>query len=626
MALPSANYDITIGGNGFFYAIDDNDPHVRQTNDYKRQQIDTAPDAGENSLSAWWVRDQDRFDRGEGISRYEPAGNRETMFRYASGVGMDPFLQDGVIHNTNNVSAYVTGSGNWYCNTLNDPSQGGQLFWTNPSGQLVRASIFGSSPVTYTGGGSFASKPVFNGTSVYVVDSTVGSIYSGTIGGSALTALWTATGLTASGIAYVKGRIIQWSGNKMWELTTAGGTTSATPTFTAPLTGGTWVTVCEAPDCILAAINAGGTGYVYRIALVEGTTTGSSPTLGAWTQVATLPTGETVNDMLCYLGSFVALATSAGVRVCDLTSNGQISLGPTTISGWAGGLAAADRFILAAVVYPNTSGTTSFVKIDLSTEIYNFQTQSFSTRTQRYAYSIVQQLTGGASGLKPTSAASDIQGLFCIVGLSGVGNTSSGVYGPGGAIANPGAFTTGDIRFNTTENKTFAYLTVVHSTAPGATLTISASTERTASTTVATLTSASPANTTVALPTAIRSTPAQGITFTFTVTGGMSIIDSWAVKALPAPTIQRLIQYPLRLADFEQDRNGLEVGAIDSAWARLQALETLESTGAVTTVVDNTNSETYSGVIQKIQFVRDTPPSRNNRNYGGRVIVTVLKL
>jgi hypothetical protein len=73
----------------FFLAIKDDQPYVRETNDYKREQVDTSPDPGEQTLSQWWVRDVDSWHRGAGITYYEPGADSTTRNRVASAVGVD---------------------------------------------------------------------------------------------------------------------------------------------------------------------------------------------------------------------------------------------------------------------------------------------------------------------------------------------------------------------------------------------------------------------------------------------------------------------------------------------------------------------------------------------------------
>jgi hypothetical protein len=86
----SANlYDVNIGGLPFNLAIKDDQPYVRETNDYKRQQLDTSPEPGEQTLSQWWVRDQDSWHRGGGITYYEPGSDPTTRYRFKSSVGVD---------------------------------------------------------------------------------------------------------------------------------------------------------------------------------------------------------------------------------------------------------------------------------------------------------------------------------------------------------------------------------------------------------------------------------------------------------------------------------------------------------------------------------------------------------
>jgi hypothetical protein len=271
-------------------------------------------------------------------------------------------------------------------------------------------------------------------------------------------------------------------------------------------------------------------------------------------------------------------------------------------------------------------GACAIVKIDLSQEIlnYNGNSSNAGSRTQRYAYNVEQVVPG--------SSSSNTVPSICMSGQAAatVAVTGLGVYaGPGPLFYNGATFSTGRIRFGTSENKLFAYLKLRADIGPNATLTVQAQTATSGLVTVGSFTSASNLSQDISLGT-IANAPAEWLQLIFTIASaggaGFATVRSYAVKALPAPKPQRLIQYPLRLNDFEQDRQGLETGYDGSAWTRLQALETLEANGVLTTIVDNTNGETYSGLIQKIQFIRDTPPSRNNKNYGGQVVLTVLKL
>jgi hypothetical protein len=637
MAAPGINYDVTIGGYGFFYAIDDQNPHVRQTNNYRRQQIDTSPEPGEQTLSQWWVRSQDSWHRGQGILNYEPGNNKETEYRYATGYNVYPWDQSSIRLSTDfggggaNSSWLVTGT---YNNTA--------YYWSLEGTNLFANAVTSTGSIISSGYAAFPSTPrtepalagnklLIGGTSVIMVanqDPAVSNVISN---------LWTAGPAATTCVPYwAKNRIICAAGSSLYELTLAGGVFPAA-TFTPATAGGTWTAVAEAPDCILAAYNAGGKGYIYCLRLIEPTTAGGSPTLGAFVQVAEMPPGEMIYSMRTYLGAYVVLGTSLGVRICSLGSGSEIAVGPLTVktTNPVYALTARDNFVYAGITADaainNLSGV---VRIDLGQEILNYTLTGYASKTLRYAYNYDWVCSVSGSGWEDNQVQSiGALGLFDIVYL---GLVSGGIYssGPGRYPAANGVFTTGRIRYGTTENKTFAYLKLGATIPANTSIVVDVITPSGSVINVATLTSATDLTQDIPL-TGVSSSVYPWIQVRFTLNTNTTVptrsytptIDSYQVKATPLPHIQRQIMYPLRLADFEQDsKGGLVVGYKDSAYSRLAALETLENNQSLVTVVDNTNGETFTGIIQQIQFLRDTPPSRNLKNYGGRVNVMVLKI
>ncbi len=57
----SDSYDVAVGGQPFFYAINDQRPYIRQTAPYKKDQFDNGAEPGEQSLTGWWIRSQSSF-------------------------------------------------------------------------------------------------------------------------------------------------------------------------------------------------------------------------------------------------------------------------------------------------------------------------------------------------------------------------------------------------------------------------------------------------------------------------------------------------------------------------------------------------------------------------------------
>src|SRR5665648_318601 len=85
---PSA-WDVTFSDLGFNLAITKDKPYLRGTEQVRKDQIDTSESAGEQSLSSYWSRSQDSWDRGAGIRWYEPGSEKETVNRFADSQGID---------------------------------------------------------------------------------------------------------------------------------------------------------------------------------------------------------------------------------------------------------------------------------------------------------------------------------------------------------------------------------------------------------------------------------------------------------------------------------------------------------------------------------------------------------
>ena len=83
-------YDVAIGGMPFIYAISDQNPYIRQTAPYRKDQFDNQTEPGEQSLTGWWLRSQSSFHDGTGIVFYDPALiPGEGTFQFADSKGID---------------------------------------------------------------------------------------------------------------------------------------------------------------------------------------------------------------------------------------------------------------------------------------------------------------------------------------------------------------------------------------------------------------------------------------------------------------------------------------------------------------------------------------------------------
>jgi hypothetical protein len=82
-------YDVAIAGLPFFISPLDESPYRRVTAQYRKQQLDTTREPGEQTLTGWWLRSQSSFHFGQGIKFFEPAQDESLRFQYTESKGMD---------------------------------------------------------------------------------------------------------------------------------------------------------------------------------------------------------------------------------------------------------------------------------------------------------------------------------------------------------------------------------------------------------------------------------------------------------------------------------------------------------------------------------------------------------
>lgn len=86
--------------------------------------------------------------------------------------------------------------------------------------------------------------------------------------------------------------------------------------------------------------------------------------------MAKLPVGELLTDMVVYLDSFLILTTTAGVRVCNIDSDGSVTIGPLSHeSNTYTGIFCLDRFAYCSYVGEGDEGDVRVRRFDLSMPI-----------------------------------------------------------------------------------------------------------------------------------------------------------------------------------------------------------------------------------------------------------------
>ena len=107
----SDSYDVAVGGQPFFYAINDARPYIRQTAPYKKDQFDNGKEPGEQSLTGWWLRSQSSFHSGSGIKFYDPSAGETVDYRFTDSKGVNVWTKGQVtlLKETANLSGVTSG-------------------------------------------------------------------------------------------------------------------------------------------------------------------------------------------------------------------------------------------------------------------------------------------------------------------------------------------------------------------------------------------------------------------------------------------------------------------------------------------------------------------------------------
>ena len=614
-------YDIAVAGLPFFLAASDETPYRRVTAQYRKQQIDQTREAGEQTLTGWWLRSQSSFHQGAGIKFFEPIQDESLRFQFTEAKGVDVWTRGqvtllnstvrivssantpivlGVRDDANNIDSLIVADGP----TLS------RVEMTNDSATLSNytlAATHGTGPfvsVTSDGSRYFAAD-----------DETIhrGSIYGTTNDETIYT-----TGTSKVIIKYAKQRLLAGIDASLYELDSniAGSTTHATgplPTgiYTNPNPNWTWTALAEGPAAFYAAGYAGGRSSIFKITLdTSQSNTLGFPELNVPTVTADFPEGEIVQGFDTYLGTYAVICTNKGVRVGVLSADGDISYGPLLYDGNAKAVTFKDRF---AYVTGTVNGDSGLVRIDLSEPLGN-------TLIFPYVWDVY------ASGETAVPTSTDFLGAtdrvaFAVPG-DGVWIESYGVKVPEGYLR------TGFVRYNTLENKVYKLLATRFDSANGGLNIRSIAPNETEYV----IGQFSKGETVPELNISYPPGAQEYLGFKFTMIRDSAdstkgpLFTGYQIKALPAVPRQRLIQYPVFCFDHESDALGVEIGYEGSAYDRLIQLETVENNGDTIRVEDFRTGESFLGIIEELDFINQTPSDKRFSGFGGKLLITIRSI
>lgn len=637
--LNSDAFDIAIDGIPFLLATGNDRPFIREVQDIKKPMFDNFAEPGEYSMSEWWLRSQADFGGGQGLIYQDPDVDLRFNIKFKESAGVNPWSpgelrllpKSNPLTTTLEAGTEATLVQGYYNQTISKDAA-----WIISRRIMKSYDIIGNAETTvnYDGG---AAAVVYSMTSTggryYVATAT--NIWTGVDAGAGAIA-WTTPVVTHSEIAWVKGRLMAGIDNKVYELVGAGPALPAAK-FTHLDSTWTWTGIAEGPTSIyMSGKSADTTSAIYKFVLA---TDGTVPTLASGgTVAASMPLGEYVNDIFCYLGTFIGISTNLGFRVGEIDANGDINYGPLLWRNNSGKIQGYDRFFYVAVddgihLDPDdlTVATSGLYRVDLGQ-----RTQETATGAIRYSYAT--DVNAGDLTTEPFRAYSVTSSGY-IVGVNAALAAAPGTpalvnYWPVDAVMETGSFDlvesgwyqTGRVRYNTLEPKIFRFFSIRAPSPLSGTMDVDVVDDTGGVTRYITYTPAHPPDV-GDIPLTGIFTPRIYISLRFIMhrdtvnTDEGPVINGWQIKALPAPIRQRIFTLSVLCFDNEMDKTGQNIGYEGYALERLQRMEQIAQRGNAIILQDLQNEIGAQFVIEQMQFVQTAPPGPVFSGYGGYITI-----
>mgnify|MGYP003108794702 FL=1 len=410
-------------------------------------------------------------------------------------------------------------------------------------------------------------------------------------------------------VRVVGGRLFFLDGTNISEVNSSGAKVSSSLDSTIPQAGGSWVTVCSGPVGFYAAGNAADTGFVSFV-----TVGAADGLLEEPQQVAELPRGEKINDMISYAG-ILALATTKGLRIAAIDAgSGSITYGPVIDdAGQVYSLAADERFVW----FGGSSG--KVYRADLS----KF-TQSLVPAWASDIVSVKDGTSGGAD-----AAPGNVTYIARALGKTYFTDSTNGVQGEKstGELAATGTLVVGDISWNSQFDKVLRSIELRRApaslssstnqysesgvdwdgpetqyagagTSSGGSVTATVTNDENVSITTSALANKTPVNVTTLVPELSEAFKVQlNLTRDSVVTAGPQI-ESWKIKAFPAPTRVDEIIVPIILKSRVATSRGRGSAEAYDTKAEYTALKAAMQSRKIITYQEGSRSDTV--VIDQI--------------------------
>lgn len=614
-SLQSYEFDYALGGIPFLSATRDAWPYTEGMAEIRKQQFDSFAEPGEQSITGWWLRSQSTFTGGAGILYQDPDNDNQFNYKFSDSLGVDPWTSGnlGLLRQTN--FRYGIAASNPQVRGFVDPA-GVDAAWYLDGGNLWKVTDAGRTTVTHNATGSVLS--LSSTGSRYFIQSTTG-IWSGvdTAAGVQMYSPPAAVPTPTRGITeFAKDRLVSaWNEGIYFSPLNFAASTAvpATQFYTHTNPAWVWTSITEGPSAIYAAGTDGTKSSIFKFVIdVTGGTTVLSPSV-----TSVMPTGENINTVYGYIGSFMGIATTKGFRVGEFDQNGDVSYGPLlfTITGGCRGITGFDRFMWTGSTF-NHDGSSGLYRIDLGSSV-----QEQTTRAVRYAYARDIYAEGETNAVNSVTMFGATDRKFYAIASDSVQIEDASVK-----IAQ-GYLKTGRIRFNTEEPKLYKFLSLRTPIPLEGDVSVAVLTQGGGFIPYITFSPGfSPGTGDVGTPQ--PNGPQNWIALQFTLKRGADttkggVLNGWQVKALPGSIRQRMINHTFLLLDRETDKGGQRMGTDDYARQRFEDFKTLARAGDVVVFQELADDVSTLVVIDDWKYTQTAPPGPNGQSLGGYLSVVL---
>lgn len=604
----------TVAGVPFRVATSSDTPLTLDTAPIQKQQQDQEPEAGEQTLSGWWLRSQVSWHEGAGILYTEQRGDLSATAAFRSSSNVDVWTE-GELRLLKATTDFGIGTGSLSVAII--PETTGQSIVLGRSGEVRRytnmdAGITPTIQLYSLGGVNFTQ--VIATESFWYAAGSDGKVYSGPIGATTGSpSIWTLTGANTAldtRIVWAKHRLWAVNGNKIYNLnaTTPGATAAA---YTHPSTGWVYTDLTDGPGGILFSGYGDGTSHIQRITLDS---SGAVPTLTAATTLAVMPSDERVLRINSLAGSMVCMVTNFGVRVAVADLNGNLQYGPLFL----------ERVTeVPYTVKPTLRSAGRFWWVGFGDENKLWRVDS-SMEVDEGVFAYASDMETSAA---PQSIAVRNERVVVVT------TTGAVQYTHASNLCSTGYIQTGRMRFRTDEFKTYHYIDCTADPLQGS-IVLDVLNDADSLANVLTWSTQGKALPSAQFPATFGRQRFVSVKLTLNRSGTDStkgpVIYGVRVKALPAGQPQRIYTLPLQCYDREVWSTGQIEGYDGFAYDRYLSVRAAEDAGGVVMLVNYGFPDPQGELcrIEELKFVQLLPPEPEQKDggFGGLLIVTLRTL